>query len=212
MDTTEAFPNATAKLTNIRAACGVVADRQRKFKLDFSLPLPRTIMSSSRGWGRGDSTAPFAPDGFHEDLFSKGGEIGRTRGMTFLQSLAERRARAEAPARPSDRQVEKWSETHWPHHRHRFRAMEALAYQALGRAMVRQVPVTDRLRELAIPATVIVGLDDEAFLASADRLAREVSGAVRADIPDAGHHPHGENTPAWLDAVSAHLERTGTHP
>jgi pimeloyl-ACP methyl ester carboxylesterase len=60
---------------------------------------------------------------------------------------------------------------------------------------------------------VIVGVDDEPFLAGADRLARGIPGAVRVDIPDAGHHPHRENPPAWLAAVSAHLDRcAGARP
>ncbi len=153
-------------------------------------------------------TAPFAPEGFTVELFEKSGAIARTRGMAFLQAVVEQRARASEPVRPSDRHVARWGDAYWPHHRHRYRSMEPLAYQELGLAMVRQVGVADRLGEIAVPVTVIVGTGDEAFLAGADALSSAIPGSVRADIADAGHHPHRENTAAWLDAVSTHLDRS----
>ena len=152
-------------------------------------------------------TAPFAPEGFTVELFEKSGAIACTRGMAFLQAVVEQRSRASEPVRPSDRHAARWGDSYWPHHRHRYRSMEPLAYQELGLAMVRQVGVADRLGEVAGPVTVIVGTGDEAFLAGADALSSAIPGSVRADIADAGHHPHRENTAAWLDAVSTHLER-----
>jgi pimeloyl-ACP methyl ester carboxylesterase len=153
------------------------------------------------------STAPFAPDAFTVELFERSGALGRTRGMGFLQALIERRARSSEPVRPAERQHFRWGDAYWPHHRHRYRVMEALAYQELGLAMVRQVSLEPRLGELALPVTVIVGCHDEDFLPGADCLAGAIPGAHRVDIEDAGHHPHRENPSAWLDAVSAHLAR-----
>lgn len=155
-------------------------------------------------------TAPFAPGGYTAELFEKSGSIARTRGMAFLQALIEQRSRASEPSRPSDRHAARWADVYWPHHRHRLRAMEALAYQELGLAMVRQESIVDRLPEIGVPVTVIVGSGDEGFLTGADALAAGIPGAVRVDIENAGHHPHRENESAWLDAVSRHLERAGT--
>lgn len=152
-------------------------------------------------------TAPFAPDGFTAELFEKSGAIARTRGMAFLQSLIEGRSRSSEPTRSSDRHAARWADSYWPHHRHRYRSMEALAYQELGLAMVRQASIVDRLGAITVPVTVIVGSGDEGFLAGADALASAIPGAVRIDIEDAGHHPHRENAAAWLEAVSSHLER-----
>lgn len=154
------------------------------------------------------STAPFAPPTYTEETFEKSGAIARTRGMAFLQAVIERRARSAPPTRPSDRQTARWSESYWPHHRHRYRSMDPVAYQALGLAMVRQRPVVDRLGELALPATVLVGLDDEDFLAGAEALARGIPAADFVRIADAGHHPHREAPEAWLDAVCALLDRS----
>jgi pimeloyl-ACP methyl ester carboxylesterase len=153
-------------------------------------------------------TAPFAPQGFDEALFERGFAFAREHGMVALQAKIELATRSRPPSRPSDRQVARWHEAYWAHHRRRFRCLDPFAYHALGLAMVGQVPVSDRLAELALPTTVITGVDDESFLAGADHLAAGIPGAVRIDIPDAGHHPHRENTTAWLDAVSGHLART----
>lgn len=150
-------------------------------------------------------TAPFAPDGFDAALFEKSGGIATTRGMAFLQARIEESSRSRGPSRPSDRATLRWADAYWPHHRHRFRAMDPVAYRELGLAMVRQVPVTSRLRELALPVRVIVGELDEAFQSGADELAHGIPGAVRVDIAEAGHHPHREQPEAFLDAVSAHL-------
>ncbi|MBK7950574.1 MAG: alpha/beta fold hydrolase [Deltaproteobacteria bacterium] len=154
------------------------------------------------------STSPFSPEVFTAETFERSGEIARTRGMAFLQALIEQRARSTTPTRPSDLQTARWSASYWPHHRHRYRSMEALAYQELGLAMVGQVPVTDRLAELSLPTTVLVGLDDEAFLDGSARLALDIPGAAFVRIADAGHHPHRESPSAWLDAVCDHLDRT----
>ena len=71
--------------------------------------------------------------------------------------------------------------------------------------MVEQEPVTPRLGELRCPTTVLVGADDEEFLAGADALAAGIGHARRVTLPDAGHHPHRENPAAWLEAIADHL-------
>ncbi len=154
-------------------------------------------------------TAPFAPRGYTADTFEKSGEIAVERGMAFLQARIEERARSSEPTRAADRAALRWADAYWPHHRHRFRSMDPVAYRELGLAMVRQTSVAERLGELALPVGVIVGIHDEDFLDGADRLARDVPGAVRIDLPDAGHHPHRENPIAFLDALTSHLARCG---
>ena len=153
------------------------------------------------------ATAPFAPDGFSADLFEKSGDIAKARGMAFLQARIEENARSTATSRPSDRATLRWADAYWAHHRHRFRSMDPVAYRELGLAMVRQESLEQRLAELALPVSVIVGELDEGFRAGADRLTASIPAAVRFDIAEAGHHPHREDPDAWLDAVSAHLER-----
>ncbi|MCA9512868.1 MAG: alpha/beta hydrolase [Myxococcales bacterium] len=170
--------------------------------LRFALAHPRRLASLVLM-----STAPFAPEGYAAATFEKGGAIAVERGMAFFQALVERIARERPSDAPSDRQARKWADAYVPHQRHRYRSMDPVAYGALGLAMVRQAPVVERLHELALPTTVLVGLDDEGFLSGADALARGIPGAVRVDLADAGHHPHREDTDGWLDAMSAHLTR-----
>ena len=157
-------------------------------------------------------TAPFAPDGFSTEMFEKSGEVALARGMAFLQAQIEEASRSTVPTRASDRAALRWADSYWPHHRHRFRSLDPIAYRELGLAMVRQESIAPRLAELALPVSVIVGVFDEAFQTGADRLAAAIAGAIRVDIDEAGHHPHRENAKAWLDAVSAHLERALAAP
>jgi pimeloyl-ACP methyl ester carboxylesterase len=152
-------------------------------------------------------TAPFCPAAYTPEFFAKAGAIARARGMAFLQERAEQHARSDPDPSASDRQTRKWADRYWPHHRLRYRAMDPVAYGALGEAMTRQEPVTDRLGEIRCPVTVLVGGEDEEFLAGADALAEGIADARRVTLPDAGHHPQMESPRAWLEAVEAHLRR-----
>lgn len=156
------------------------------------------------------STAPFAPAAFSAETFERAGEIAQSRGMAALQAIIERRARTAEALDPADRHALRWDDAYWAHHRHRYRAMDPVAYRELGLAMVRQEDLSPRLSALELPTTVVVGVDDGAFLAGSDALARALPSAVRVDIPNAGHHPHRENTPAWLATLEAHLARAGS--
>lgn len=158
------------------------------------------------------STAPFAPPEFSVELFEKTGALAASRGMAALQALIERRARSEPTTRRSDRWLSRWEGAYWPHHRHRYRSMDPVAYRALGIAMASQTPVTDRLATLALPTTVLVGRDDEGFLDGADRLASAIAGAVSIRLDHAGHHPHREDPAGWLEAVVDHLARAEAPP
>ncbi len=154
------------------------------------------------------STAPFAPDGYSRELFEKVGAIARSRGMAFLQERAEASARANESPTPADRQTEKWSEVYWPHHRLRYTAMDAEAYRALALCMMDQESQVPRLAEIACPTTIVIGDADTEFLRGAAALAEGIPGAVLAELPDAGHHPHMENPDAWLAAIRAHFVRS----
>lgn len=153
-------------------------------------------------------TSPDCPDGYDRAVFEKVGAIALARGMAFVQERIESAGRDQTDLSPSDRQCRKWGEAYWEHQRLRYAAMDPAAYAPLGLTMVEQVPVTGRLGEIHLPTTVLVGEDDVEFLRGADLLAAGIPGAVRETLPDAGHHPHRENTEAWLAAMRAHWKRT----
>ena len=71
-----------------------------------------------------------------------------------------------------------------------------------------QEDLTERLRDLRCPTTILVGEDDHEFISGANALAREIPEAVRIDIDNAGHRPHMENSAAWHRAIQAHIDRT----
>ena len=85
--------------------------------------------------------------------------------------------------------------------------MDPAAFAALGRELLEQEPLVDRLGEIRCPTTVIVGEADVPLLAGARVLAEEIEGAELVVIPEAAHQPQLENPTAWFEAVEAHLLR-----
>lgn len=152
-------------------------------------------------------TAPFAPDAYTVEVFEKAGAIARERGMAFLQELVEKAARATESPSASDRRSQQIADWYWPHQRLRYGAMDPIGYGALGRLMMTQDPVSERLSQIRCPTTVLVGADDEEFLAGADALSTGIAQAVHVTLAEAGHHPQMENPTAWLEAVHDHLTR-----
>jgi len=67
----------------------------------------------------------------------------------------------------------------------------------------------DRLEQLAglrLPTLVVVGEQDQPFLAPSLRMAERMPHAALAVIPDAGHSPQLESPRAWLEAVGGFLD------
>ena len=125
--------------------------------------------------------------------------------MAFLQDLVEKAARQDPDPSPSDLQTRKWAERYWPHQVRRYRAMDPVAYGALGLLMVNQRPLTADLSAIRCPTTIVVGDEDPGFLAGSRALARAIPDAELITIPDAGHHPHMENPERWFEAIRGHL-------
>lgn len=156
------------------------------------------------------NTAGRAPERYDAALFENAGAVARERGMAFLQTLVEKASRQDPDPGPADLQTRKWADHYWPHQARRYRAMDPVAYGALGLAMVRQRPLGGELARIGCPTTVLVGEDDPGFLPAAEELAGAIPGAHQVTIPDAGHHPQMENPGAWLEALRAHLSNSRT--
>ena len=152
-----------------------------------------------------------APQGYERWIFERGGALGREKGMAELQRAVETVTR-QAEASASDRHIEHWPVDYWEHHRMRYRAMDPNAYENLALAMIDQESLTGRLSEIACPTLVIVGEDDTPYLSGAESLTEGIPGARRVTVPGAGHHPHQENSPAWREAIRAHLDRVRSGP
>lgn len=148
------------------------------------------------------NTAPELPPLLPREGYEKASAIAEARGMAGLQAILEKAGRASP-----DPIVESWGERFWRHHRRRFCAMTPTSYRALGRVLFESESLVDQLSSLDLPSLVIVGEGDIEFLPGADLFEAHLPRAQRVTIPGAGHHPHQENTPAWLDAMEAHWAR-----
>lgn len=93
------------------------------------------------------------------------------------------------------------------HHYGLFNAPSAReSAHAILRAVLDARPVVARLTRITAPTLVVWGRDDRIFpAASAQRLAREISGAM-LEIMDAGHSPHEERPEEFVALVTQFLE------
>lgn len=76
-----------------------------------------------------------------------------------------------------------------------------------GRHMLTQATprVIELLPEIKVPSLVLVGAEDEPFLAAADYMAAKIPGAQKVVIPDAGHASNIDQPDAFNAAVLGFL-------
>jgi 2-succinyl-6-hydroxy-2,4-cyclohexadiene-1-carboxylate synthase len=140
-------------------------------------------------------------------MFDVARKVVEAAGLETLLELMRRRDPDETGRTGPDRRLEaEWGEAYWSEWRGpNYRAMDPVAYGALGAALFEQEPLGARLGGLRLPTLVLVGAEDDGFLAAADELAGGIPGARRVTIPEAGHQPQLETPRAWLEAIRAHL-------
>ena len=175
--------------------------------LRFALAQPQRIASLVLM-----DTAARAPDQMPRAPMAAAGVIARSDGMVTLEALMRRRAADDATRPEAERRMERdLGEAFWQRRRRRLLAMDPEAFAALGIELVDQGGVSDRLRRIPCPTLVMVGEQDEGFLAPAQELVRGIPGATLVTIPDAAHSPQLENPAAWIAAIRAHLARVRGH-
>ena len=86
-------------------------------------------------------------------------------------------------------------------------SLDPAAFTSLALELTRYEPILDRLPELRIPTTVVVGENDAGLRPAADELVAAIGGAVLDVIGGAGHSPHVDDPQAWLAAVERHFRR-----
>ena len=88
-------------------------------------------------------------------------------------------------------------------------AFDPYAMKALGRALFERdgVSVRDRLGEISVPVTVIVGEHDHPFVDQAPELASEVPDGQLTVVAGAYHSPQLTHPSEWTAAVEGHLAR-----
>jgi pimeloyl-ACP methyl ester carboxylesterase len=148
-------------------------------------------------------TGPETPASLPRDGFLKAAELADSRGIGGiggLQEILEKVGRIE----PSPT-IDSWGERYWTHHRRRFGAMTPSSYRGLGTAFFDADSMLSRLHEIDQPTLVLVGESDVDWLPGADLFERALPNVNRVTLANAEHHPHIENTRAFLAAVEAHL-------
>jgi 2-succinyl-6-hydroxy-2,4-cyclohexadiene-1-carboxylate synthase len=154
-------------------------------------------------------TAP-GPLGFVDrGLLALAARVGREAGMAALADVLRARAKDDPGRGEPDRRVEEeWGEERfWAWRGARVAAVDPIAYEALGLALVEQEDLSHRLGEVACATTVLVGELDHEFRAPSEALARGICGAQLRVLAGGGHQPQHEAPEAWRAAVLGHLGR-----
>lgn len=90
-------------------------------------------------------------------------------------------------------------------------AMEPHGVAHFGRRVSGPVPACiDELAQIAVPALVVVGAEDEAYLRAADVMATRIPHATKVVIPGAGHVTTIEEPEAVTAAILDFLRKTDT--
>jgi pimeloyl-ACP methyl ester carboxylesterase len=85
------------------------------------------------------------------------------------------------------------------------RNAEGLARAARGMLSQFGSRVIESLPSIAVPTLVLVGANDERFLAPTDYMAHKISGATKVVIPDAGHAANLHQPALFNDAMESFL-------
>jgi len=124
-------------------------------------------------------------------------EAQRAAGPSPLDTPAHLRLVAQRP------EYGRWSEA---------KALDASPqmWLALSREMVGQPDRLDALAALRVPVLVLVGEQDQAFLAQSRAMAAVIPGARLAVVADGGHAPQFESSDEWWRALTTFLEEVKT--
>jgi pimeloyl-ACP methyl ester carboxylesterase len=88
----------------------------------------------------------------------------------------------------------------------RHRNAGGLARAARGMLTQRDARVIELLPGIKVPSLVVVGAEDEPFLAASDYMAAKIPGARKVVIPAAGHAVNIDQPQAFIDAVVPFLD------
>jgi pimeloyl-ACP methyl ester carboxylesterase len=139
------------------------------------------------------------------ELIAAAVSIVRAQG---IDALADIMAEQEGPlATPAHRRLLAERPGYAEFGDRKLRASSPGMYAAMALVFPEATDRLDSLRRLPqrLPVLVIVGEQDQAFLAPSERMAAAVGRASLAIIPDAGHCPQFENPEAWWKVLTAYL-------
>lgn len=129
---------------------------------------------------------------------------GRQHGMDGLADMMVAYERAQPRVEPARQDVM------LERARYKLSNMDLEAYLGLGNELATFDSLVEQLGDVRCPTTVLVGENDAGLRPASTEITQAIPGAAELVIPNAAHSPQEENRSAWLDAVSAHLERAET--
>jgi 3-oxoadipate enol-lactonase len=147
-------------------------------------------------------TSPGPVPGFDPEMMELGTQIALTDGKAALKAALDAFPVLDTPAyqrlletRPGYREFvdAKWD------------ALSEIMWAALNRAIARQPDDLANLHRVSCPTLVIVGEQDEPFLAVSHAMAERIPDTRLVVVPDAGHSPQFENPDVWIAAMREFL-------
>jgi 2-succinyl-6-hydroxy-2,4-cyclohexadiene-1-carboxylate synthase len=145
------------------------------------------------------------------DLIALAVSVVRSEG---IERLMELQAERDAPlATAADARVRAEREGYIEFGDRKMRASSPAMYAAMATELVERDDLLPELAGLDVPTLVVVGEQDEPFLAPSRAMADTIPGARLEVLADAGHSPQFESPERWWGAVETFLtEVTGPRP
>ena len=151
-------------------------------------------------------TAPHAIDLFSQEIRERLVDMVRAEGCATLVSGMQGQPQPASIKRGIDFLGE---HEHWRRIRVKLEQMDPEAFAELGAELAAQEDLSSQLDQITVPTSVIVGEDDQPFIAPSRAMASAIADARLDVIDKAAHSPQYENPEAWRGAVDAHLMRAG---
>ncbi len=142
-------------------------------------------------------------EGLDPDTVAFGLEVLRSQGLPALLELIDQLP--APPKKPSELRLRAERPGYIEFAESKIHRCSGAMYAAMGQALVARPDRLADLGSLQLPALVVVGSEDQAFLPASHRLAEAIPSATLVVIPDAAHSPQFENPDAWWQALSTFL-------
>jgi 3-oxoadipate enol-lactonase len=147
-------------------------------------------------------TSPGPVPGLDPDLVELAAGIALDEGKDVLKPLLDAAGTLDTPAylrvlaeRPGYRE---FGERKWD-------ALSGVMWGTMAREIVHQPDQLALLAGVRCPTLLIVGEQDESFVAPSHAMAVTIPGAELVVVRDAGHSPQFENPTEWFDALDGFL-------
>ncbi len=145
-------------------------------------------------------------NGVDPELAAVGAELARTGGMAAVKEVLDSLGDEAPLGSEAYERVVRERPGYREFGDRKFLGSSPAMYAAMLGELLDQADRLVDLGGLAVRSLVIVGEQDEPFVAPSRRMVDVMPDARLAVIPDAGHSPQFENPQAWFDALVGFLD------